>query len=196
MRYLSKTGVNIEIIDGEEEGNLIISSFELIDFNRKKPYLVIDVGGGSTEISMYKKGKRLTSRSFKIGTIRLLKEKVKKSVWEDITTWVRESIELNEQVTVFTTGGNINKIHKLFGLQYMQPLYVEQLVDFHDEIKPMSISNRIEKYQLKEDRADVIEPALEIYTKVLKSLNVGRVYVPKVGLSDGIILTLHKKNSK
>ena len=191
-----ETGVNIEIIEGEEEGDLIMSSFELIDFNHDNPYLVIDVGGGSTEISMIKKGKRVKSKSFKLGTIRLLKDKVKKSVWDDINEWVEEHIEIDDKITVFTTGGNINKVHKLFGLKYMQPIYVEKLIDLHDELKALAVSDRIETFNLKEDRAEVIVPALKIYSRVLKSLNIGRVFVPKVGLSDGIIYYLHKKNSK
>ena len=192
----AETGINIDIIDGKEEGDLIISTFELIDYDRKNPFLVIDVGGGSTEISMFHKGKKINSRSFKVGTIRLLKNKVKKNVWEDIDKWVNENFEFNEKVKVFATGGNINKVHKLFGLKYMQPIYVEQLIDFHELIAPLSVSERIEKYQLKEDRADVIVPAIEIYSRVLKNLKVGRVYVPKIGLADGIIYNLHKKNSK
>lgn len=191
-----ETGVEIEIIDGKEEGELIISTFELLDFDHKNPFLVVDVGGGSTEISLFKDGKRQSSKSFKVGTIRLLKNKVKKSVWTDIDAWIKEYIEIDDQVKVFATGGNINKIHKLFGLKYMQPIYAEQLIDFHDEVKPLSISERIEKFQLKEDRAGVIVPAMEIYSKVLKALQIGRFYVPKVGLSDGIIFNLHKKNSK
>ena len=195
-RIKAETGINIDIIDGKEEGDLIISTFELLNLDHKNPFLVIDVGGGSTEISMFHKGKRINSRSFKVGTIRLLKNKVKKTVWEDINQWINANFEFNEKVKVFATGGNINKVHKLFALKYMQPIYVEQLVDFHDEISPLSLEDRIEKFQLKEDRADVIVPAVEIYSKVLKSLKMGRVYVPKIGLSDGIVYHLHKKNSK
>ncbi|MCB0477129.1 MAG: exopolyphosphatase [Crocinitomicaceae bacterium] len=195
-RIKKATGVDIEIIGGKEEGDLIISSFELLDFDHRSPFIVIDVGGGSTEISMFNRGKKVNSRSFNVGTIRLLKNKVKKGVWEDINEYIKDNFHMTKKAKVFATGGNINKIHKLFGLQYMQPIYTDQLMDFHDEVKPLSISKRIEKYQLKEDRADVIVPAMEIYTKVLKKMSCGRVYVPKIGLSDGIIYDLHKKNSK
>jgi len=188
-----ETGVKIEIIDGEEEGDLILNSFELIEFDKSKPYIVIDVGGGSTEISMFKDGIRQLSKSFEVGTIRLLKNKVKDKTFDDIHNWIELKMGKANDYTVFATGGNINKVHKLFGLQYLEPLKTELLLKMLKESQVMTISERIEHYNLKEDRAAVIVPALQIYTHILEALNVEDVRIPKIGLSDGIVYDLYLK---
>lgn len=191
-----ETGVKIEIIDGEEEGDLILNSFELIEFDKSKPYIVIDVGGGSTEISMFKDGVRQLSKSFEVGTIRLLKNKVKDKTFENIQNWIELKMGKANEYTVFATGGNINKIHKLFGLQYLEPLKTEWLLKMLYESQNMSVSERIEHYNLKEDRAAVIVPALQIYTHILEALNVEDVLIPKIGLSDGIVYDLYMKEGR
>ncbi|MGV6862020.1 MAG: Ppx/GppA phosphatase family protein [Putridiphycobacter sp.] len=191
---LSETGVNIEVIDGSVEAQLIFSTFFLLDFEKNNPFIVIDVGGGSTEISIFINGKIVSAKSFKIGTIRLLQGKVKASVWQKINEWLDENIEKNSNYQVFGTGGNINKIHKLFGKQYLKPLYLDELEDLHGKLEPLSVKQRIKKFNLKQDRADVIVPALAIYTHCLKHLNAYKIYAPKIGLSDGIIYDLHQKS--
>ncbi len=191
---LKTTGVNIEIIDGAEEANLIFSTFFLLDFEQDKPFVVIDVGGGSTEISIFINGKIVSAKSFKIGTIRLLQNKVKNNVWDKINEWLDDNIEKKSKYQVFGTGGNINKIHKLFGKQFMKPLYLDELDDLLKSIEPLSIKQRIKRFNLKQDRADVIVPALKIYTHCLNHLNAYKIYAPKIGLSDGIIYDLYKKN--
>lgn len=191
---LKTTGVDIEIIDGSEEANLIFSTFFLLDFEQNKPFIVIDVGGGSTEISIFINGKIVNAKSFKIGTIRLLQNKVKNNVWDKINEWLDDNIEKKSKYQVFGTGGNINKIHKLFGKQFMKPLYLDELDDLLKSIEPLSIKQRIKKFNLKQDRADVIVPALKIYTHCLNHLNAYKIYAPKIGLSDGIIYDLYKKN--
>ncbi len=191
---LKTTGVDVEIIDGYEEANLIFSTFFLLDFEQNKPFIVIDVGGGSTEISIFINGKIVSAKSFKIGTIRLLQNKVKNNVWDKINEWLDDNIEKKSRYQVFGTGGNINKIHKLFGKQFMKPLYLDELDDLLKSIEPLSIKQRIKKFNLKQDRADVIVPALKIYTHCLNHLNAYKIYAPKIGLSDGIIYDLYKKN--
>jgi exopolyphosphatase/guanosine-5'-triphosphate,3'-diphosphate pyrophosphatase len=192
---LKETNVSIEIIDGSEEAQLIFSTFFLLDFEKNKPFIVIDVGGGSTEISIFINGKIVSAKSFKIGTIRLLQNKVKNNVWDKINEWLDENIESKSNYQVFGTGGNINKIHKLFGKQFMKPLYLDELDDLLKSIKPLPLKQRIKKFNLKQDRADVIVPALQIYTHCLNHLNAYKIYAPKIGLSDGIIYDLYKKHS-
>jgi exopolyphosphatase/guanosine-5'-triphosphate,3'-diphosphate pyrophosphatase len=152
------------------------------------------VGGGSTEISIFIDGKIVEAKSFKIGTLRLLQNKVKSSVWKDIDKWLDKNIKLKTNYQVFGTGGNINKIHKLFGKQFMQPLYLDDLEDLYKSLEPLPIEERIKNYNLKQDRADVIVPALKIYTHCLKHLNAYKIYAPKIGLSDGIIYDLYNKS--
>lgn len=193
---LNETGVDIEIIDGSEEAKLIFSTFFLLDFEKGKPFVVVDVGGGSTEISIFRDGEIVSAKSFKIGTIRLLEGKVKDNVWEKIKEWITTNVENSVDYQIFGTGGNINKIHKLFGKQFMKPLYLDELDELLRMIEPMSVKQRIKKYNLKQDRADVIVPALQIYTNILKDLNSYRIYAPKIGLSDGIIYDLYKKSIK
>lgn len=193
---LEESGVDIEIIDGAEEARLIFSTFFLLDFEKEKPFVVVDVGGGSTEISIFKNGKIVSAKSFKIGTIRLLQGKVKDNTFEKINEWLDDNIDLKSGYQIFGTGGNINKVHKLFGKQFMKPLHLEELVELKKEMEPLSLKQRIKKFNLKQDRADVIVPALTIYTKILEHLKASKIYAPKIGLSDGIIYDLYRKSIK
>ena len=192
---LKETGVNIEIIDGSEEAKLIFSTFFLLDFDYSKPLVVVDVGGGSTEITIFKNSKIVSAKSFKIGTIRLLQGKVKDNVWEKINDWIDSNTDKPTSYQILGTGGNINKIHKLFGKEYMKPIYLDELNELLQDVEPLSVKQRIKKYNLKQDRADVIVPALTIYTQILTQLNAYKIYAPKIGLSDGIIYDLYKKHS-
>lgn len=197
QKYIQdKTGVNIEIIDGDEEAHLIFSTFFLLDFEKEKPFVVIDVGGGSTEITIFNKGEITAAYSFKIGTIRLLKNKVKDEEWEHVLAWLKEHLDPQLEYRCFGSGGNINKVHKLFGRAYMQPLKMNEVVQFLEEIEQLSVKQRQKKYNLKPDRADVIVPALTIYTKVMEAIGTKEILVPKIGLSDGIIYDLYNKAKK
>ncbi len=188
---LDKTGINIEIIDGEEEARLIFGTFFLLDFDKDLPFLVIDVGGGSTEISVFENGVRVASKSFKIGTIRMLKKKESATIWPEIHEWIARHVDPKMLHKVFATGGNINKVHKLLGKQFMEPVSFRELDELYDKLNTLSIADRMAKYQLKEDRADVIVPACEIYKYIMKELKSKELYVPKIGLSDGMIYDLH-----
>ncbi len=192
----NQTGIQIEVISGQEEAELIMSNFFLHEKPIKHPFLVIDVGGGSTEISYFSNGKRKASKSFEIGTIRLLKNKVNESLWNELNVWINENIPLEKNLLLYGTGGNINKIHKLIGGKQKHPVSRGDMSDFLGQLKPLSIRERIDKFQLKPDRADVIVPAMEIYLYVMNSIKTDEIFVPKVGLSDGVILDLHKRQMK
>ncbi|UKN01101.1 ethanolamine ammonia-lyase reactivating factor EutA [Paracrocinitomix mangrovi] len=191
-----ETGVEIEIIEGAEEAKLILSTFFLLEFNSKSPFIVIDVGGGSTEVSIFKKGEKVASQSFTVGTIRLLKEKVKSDIWEEVDKWIDQYIKKDVDYITFATGGNINKIHKLLGKKSAEPIGMKEFNDLADEISKMSLEKRVSEFKLKPDRADVIAPAFEIYRKIFKKLGSKEVFVPKIGLSDGMIYNLHKKHKR
>lgn len=192
-RILEETGVNIEIISGDEEAALIFGTFELLDFDKSIPFLVIDVGGGSTEISVFDGGKKNASRSFKVGTLRLLKEKTDQKVWNDIAEWLAINVDKDVSYQLFATGGNINKAHKMLGAKHMDAISLMEIKQLHDELDPLTLRERIHRYQLKPDRADVLVPALEIYLFILKRLQADRIQVPKIGLSDGMIYEMHRK---
>jgi exopolyphosphatase/guanosine-5'-triphosphate,3'-diphosphate pyrophosphatase len=189
------SGVNIEIIKGQEEAELIFSTFLLLEHDQKDPFIVIDVGGGSTEISIFSKGEKPISRSFRLGTIRLLKGKAEKSEWNEMESWIDENLKKNSKYKVFGTGGNINKIHKFVGKKEKDAISTKEIDDVLEKLEKYSVEDRIAKFNLKPDRADVIIPACEIYLFAMKKLKVKELFVPKIGLADGMILNLHKKNS-
>jgi exopolyphosphatase/guanosine-5'-triphosphate,3'-diphosphate pyrophosphatase len=187
------TGINIEIIQGEVEADLIFSTFLLLAFDKASPFIVIDVGGGSTEISVFEDGKRLAGKSFNVGTIRILKDKVSATIWDDICEWIDQTIDTKMPHKVFATGGNINKMHKLLKKRVMQPIRYKEFQRLFKKLRKMSYEKRMETYQLKPDRADVIVPACEIYNFILGKLDCKEILVPKIGLSDGMIYTMFKK---
>lgn len=190
-----ETGVNIEIIKGQEEAELIFSTFMLLEHDMKDPLIVIDVGGGSTEISIFSKGEKPVSRSFPLGTIRLLKGKTEKDSWNEMEDWIENNIRKNTKYTVFGTGGNINKIHKFVGKKEKDALSFKEIDDVYEKLEKYSVEERIAKFNMKPDRADVIVPACEIYLFALKKVKSKELFVPKVGLADGMIYNLHKKNA-
>jgi len=195
-RIRKETGVNIEIIDGEEEANLIFSTFLLIAFDKTVPFIVVDVGGGSTEISVFEKGSKIAGKSFQVGTIRILKNKVGDTLWKEMGKWLTVNVDLTSPHKVFATGGNINKLHKVLGKELIEPIHLKELKTIYTLMNDMSIEERIKKYQFKEDRADVIVPACEIYLFIAKYLNINEYFVPKIGLSDGMIYNLHQNELK
>jgi exopolyphosphatase/guanosine-5'-triphosphate,3'-diphosphate pyrophosphatase len=192
----AETGVNIEVISGEEEARLIFGTFFLLDFDKTSNFIVIDVGGGSTEISIFEEGKRVAAHSFKVGTVRYLKNKLDKSVWKEIKTWIAENFNPEMEHTFFATGGNINKVHKMVGSEQAEPISVRKMKKLREELSLLSIDQRMDHYQLKPDRADVIVPACEIYEFIFKEMKCKSFHVPKIGLSDGMIYDLHLKHAK
>ncbi|MEY3682174.1 MAG: hypothetical protein RLZZ289_698, partial [Bacteroidota bacterium] len=156
------TGLQIEVISGEEEAKLIFSAFELLHLGQKTQYIVVDVGGGSTEISVFEDGQRRASKSFELGTLRILNQKIDSNIWSDFTTWIQTHAKVNEPHLVFGTGGNINRALKMLPNK-KDKISRKDLLQLHSQLASLSIDQRIEQFQLKADRADVIVPALEIY---------------------------------
>lgn len=189
---LEKTSVKIDIIDGKTEADIISQTDikELIEDN--KSYLYVDVGGGSTEFTLFSKGRIINSKSFKIGTVRLLKtpdEAIEE--WETAKSWVLNQTENIKNLTLIGSGGNINKIFKLSGKAQTKPLSLEYLQNQYEQLSAMSYEERIIKLSLNPDRADVIVPALKIYLSSMKWSKATKIYVPKIGLADGIIKMLY-----
>jgi exopolyphosphatase / guanosine-5'-triphosphate,3'-diphosphate pyrophosphatase len=192
-RIRKETKVPIEIISGEEEAGLIFETFLHLNFDKSVPFVVIDVGGGSTEISVFEKGKQVLNRSFEIGTIRLLQGKVKETIWRDIQHWIANQVDLGTSYQIFATGGNINKVHKIVGGKQMGAISTRRIKDLRNEINELSIAQRVDKFQFKLDRADVIVPALDIYLFIMKELKCKSVTVPKIGLADGMIYKMSQE---
>ncbi len=191
QKILNETGLNIEIIDGAEEAEIIFSTFKLLAIDKKTPYMVVDVGGGSTEISVFKDGEKQAGMSFSIGTIRLLKEKVEEERWREMKKWIKQNVDRKRNFKVFATGGNINKVHKVLGYSIIEPINVERLKNFYDELNTLTVDQRMNRFALKPDRADVIVPACHIYCTVSEWIKAKEIFVPKIGLSDGMIYHMH-----
>jgi exopolyphosphatase/guanosine-5'-triphosphate,3'-diphosphate pyrophosphatase len=192
-RIKNETGVEVEVISGDEEAELIFGTFFLLDIDKTMPFIVIDVGGGSTEVSVFEGGERIASHSFEIGTIRLLKNKVKADQWSEIHDWIAKHVDLKSPHQIYGTGGNINKVHKLIGAGHMEALSLKELQNLRSELDVMSLDERVDSYQLKPDRADVIVPALNIYIYILEELKSKRILVPKIGLSDGMVYHMYQQ---
>ena len=192
----TSANVNIEIITGATEANLILGNFKHQKIDKKKNYLYIDVGGGSTELSIIAEGKRIKAKSFKAGTVRALKGKVKSSVWSEIEEWVNEQRTHLDGSMAIGTGGNINRLFKLSSSKHMQPLSLSELKKLNASLSELPIEDRITEMRLKPDRADVITHAANIYIRVMEVAKVKNMIVPRVGLSDGIIIDLYNKHLK
>lgn len=186
-----ETGIKIEIISGKKEADLISESHAAEKIDKRKTYLYVNVGGGSTQISLFSKGKSLQEMSFEIGTIRLLKNTVKQSQWEKLYYTLNELIKNNPLTAIIGTGGNINKIFSLTKLRDGEPLTYKLLKSYDQKLSRLSTADRIKQFKLSEDRADVIVPALNIYLAVMQWSKVNVMYVPKIGLVDGIIYSLY-----
>jgi exopolyphosphatase/guanosine-5'-triphosphate,3'-diphosphate pyrophosphatase len=186
-----KTDIKIEIIDGKNEAAIIASS-DLHQFIKtNENYLYVDVGGGSTEFSLFSDGKMLVSKSFKNGTVRLLNNMVNEVVWQEIEKWIKINTEGLDNIIMIGSGGNINKAFKLSGKTQDKPLTYKYLKTQFDYINGLTYEQRIAELGLNTDRADVIIPALTIYLSAMKWSGAKHIYVPKIGLSDGIVKALY-----
>lgn len=188
--------IHIEIIDGKKEARMVFENHIEEQLNPKHSYMYIDVGGGSTEITLYHQNAIFASNSFNIGTVRLLLEKVPKSNWEEMKDWVKEASKTIESISAIGSGGNINKIFKMYGKREAQYISFEKLKQAHESLNTLSIQERIERLHLKPDRADVIVFATKIYLSIMKQARIERIYVPQVGLSDGLIHELYVELKK
>ena len=192
----SKVGIKVKIIDGIEEANIIrsISRFDL--FGDKDLWMFIDVGGGSTEISLVSDNQLMDIKSFKIGTIRLLEKKVKQSEWEKMVEWLNQFRSEFDKIGVIGSGGNINKIAKIYGTPQEKMISVDALEDAYNHLTSFSVEERMENLGLRSDRADVIVPAARIFLKILNTIEVDKITVPKIGLADGLIYKMYEKHLK
>lgn len=191
-----KSGVKIEIISGKEEAKVIFSS-ELRNYlESDNYYLYVDVGGGSTEISLLNKGSVLYSQSFPIGTVRLLDGKVEESyIPKVIKPWV-EKITQNKHIELIGSGGNINYIFKESGKKEGKFLSYHYIHQQYELLKNLTYEERIEKFNMKPDRADVVVPALLIYNSIMRYAHATRIHIPKIGVADGMINLMFKRNRK
>ncbi|MDQ6610528.1 MAG: exopolyphosphatase [Bacteroidota bacterium] len=193
-----ETGIDIKVITGEEEAAYIYENHFADNLNNQESYLYIDVGGGSTELTFFSDGKLVTQQSFNIGTIRLLKNQVMQEQWSQLRDFIREKLRGHHHITAIGSGGNINKIFSLSKRKEGKPLNLDMLRNYYKEFSAVSVQQRISLYHLREDRADVIVPALLIYINVMHWAEAEEIFVPKIGLADGLIHLLYdrvKKNS-
>lgn len=192
-RIFEKTGVDIAVIGGKEEAAIISSTDlnELIEGDNS--YLYVDVGGGSTEFTLFSKEKIIRSKSFKMGTVRLLnnKKSVNKEIFADVEKWIKKYTKDLKRISLIGSGGNINKLFKMSGRTEGKPISYIYLSAQYQFLKRMSFEERISELSLNPDRADVIIPATKIYLSAMKWSNARKIYVPKIGLTDGIIKSLH-----
>ena len=188
-------GLKIDIISGKEEAELIYSNHVEEELDHDKCYLYIDVGGGSTELTLFDRGDCIASQSFNIGTLRWLQGKSTKEQWEEFKSWVKRISENHGPLTAIGSGGNINKIFKMLGKKD-KPLSFSVLKELYDEMKIHSVEERMEIWGLNPDRADVIVPAAKIFLGVMKAAGIDEIIVPQIGLADGIVHQLHEQNGK
>ncbi len=188
-RVLDELGITINIIDGHQEAEMVNRA--IASYLGDKSYIHIDVGGGSTELNIYSDGKKIKTRSFKIGSVRVLEHTDSPIMWQDMEAWVRKNIDKNYgKITAVGTGGNISKIFELARLKAGKSLTLKKFKATKEMIEGKTIEQRIYELQMNPDRADVIIPASDIYMKVMQWAKAGEMIVPEVGLKDGILLHL------
>lgn len=190
-----KTGLNIELITGLKEAKIISkgNSLEQIDFN--KTFIYVDVGGGSTELSILRKGEEKISKSFKIGTVRLLNNLVDDSILLEIKHWLKSNIDSDDKIKLFATGGNINKIQSMTGSKSGKPISYLSIKDLSNTLMEFNYQERMMKFDLNPDRADVIIPALKIFITTMEFVKANKIFVPKSGLVDGMINEIFYENN-
>ncbi|MBN2868602.1 MAG: rod shape-determining protein [Flavobacteriaceae bacterium] len=193
---LKETGIKIDIIGGEEEAAIIAATDLQSYIDENKTYLYVDVGGGSTEFSVIDKGEKVSSKSFKIGTVRLLNDVVKKEAWQELEEWIKTETARFEKIDVIGSGGNINKIFKISGKTLGKPLSYFYLTSYYNTLQTYSYEERISQLDLNQDRADVIIPATRIYLSAMKWSGAKDIFVPKIGLADGIIKSIYNDTVK
>ncbi len=187
------TGIPIDIIDGNDEAS-IISSTDLKTFIQDdKVFLYVDVGGGSTEFTVFAEGHIVASQSFKLGTVRLLDDMVEDNMWQQVEDWIKQETKKYPKVSLIGSGGNINSIYKNSGKRIGRPLSYFYMASYYEYIKSFSYEERITELDMNPDRADVIIPATRIYLSAMKWSKAKNIFVPKIGLSDGIIKSLYSE---
>jgi exopolyphosphatase / guanosine-5'-triphosphate,3'-diphosphate pyrophosphatase len=189
----AETGIDIKIISGQEEASFIYENHFAEGLTMDESYLYIDVGGGSTELTFFSDGKLVFKESFNIGTIRLLKNQVSEATWDEMKEFIKTKTKGYHHVSAIGTGGNINKVFSISKRKEGKPLSLELLRDYYKEFSTLSLEQRMALYKFREDRADVIVPALLIYINVMRWADAQEIFVPKIGLADGLIHSLYEE---
>ncbi|MBC7536233.1 MAG: exopolyphosphatase [Ferruginibacter sp.] len=182
-----ETGLDIDVISGDTEANLVYENHVAENMDKEHSYMYIDVGGGSTETSFFSNGILVFKKSYNIGTIRLLKKMVPENDWEEMKEEIKNATRGHKKVVAIGSGGNINKVFSMSKRKDGKSLPLELLRDYYKELDAVTLEDRITKYSLREDRADVIVPALLIYINIMRWAGAEEIYVPKIGLADGLI---------
>ena len=191
---LQATGIRVDIISGDDEAAFIYENHIAENLNSENSYLYIDVGGGSTELTCFADNRLLFKKSFNIGTIRLIKNQVTEAHWDQMKDFLKKEMRsMTKHLTAIGSGGNINKVFSLSKRKDGKPLPLELLKDYYKELNSFSVADRMRLYSLKEDRADVIVPALQIYVNVMRWIDAEEIFVPKIGLADGLIQALYRE---
>ncbi|MEO7531986.1 MAG: exopolyphosphatase [Sediminibacterium sp.] len=188
-----ETGLEIEIISGEFEASIIYENHVAEHMDIDHSYMYVDVGGGSTELTFFADGKLIFKQSFNIGTIRLLKDMVDDTKWNEVKDFIKSKTRGYKKIVAIGTGGNINKVFSLSKKKDGKPLSLDLLKDYYKEISSFTLEDRINIYKLRGDRADVIVPALQIYINVMRWSDTEEIYVPKIGLADGLVQHLYSE---
>jgi exopolyphosphatase/guanosine-5'-triphosphate,3'-diphosphate pyrophosphatase len=192
-RIFTEAGIKVDIIDGVREAQFIFENKSADLFGGNDAYLYVDIGGGSTEITLFSRGQIMTTGSFNIGTIRLLEGLVSKAYWKKMRVWLKNCTAPFSTMAAIGSGGNINKVFRLANCKNGKPLSHDKMMKVRRFLKHFTVEERIKQLALRPDRADVIIPALDIYLKVMKWAGIRKIYVPQVGLADGIVRILYDK---
>ena len=182
-----ETGLKVEIITGKKESEIVAKNDISTHIGKTKNYCFIDVGGGSTEVVIYKKGEFYKSKSFKIGGVRLINGLVENSTWKEFDLWLKSHAVELKKLKIIGIGGNINKLYKLSGVKYTKPLERKRFKKTLVRLENMSYTKKLTKLKLNPDRIDVIVPAGKIYFFMMKTLGIKEIYVPRIGLADGMV---------
>jgi len=192
-RIENETGLKINIIDGNDEAAIIASTDLKNLIQDDKVFLYVDVGGGSTELTIFAKGHMVASKSLKLGTVRLLNDRAEDGMWDEMKEWVKEETKDLKEVSLIGSGGNINTIFKKSGKKLGKPLSYFYISSYYKKLKSLSFDERITELDMNPDRADVVVPATRIYLSAMKWSKAKNIYVPKIGLSDGIVRSLYNE---
>lgn len=189
----TESGIHINIIDGNDEAAIIASTDLKTLIQADKIFLYVDVGGGSTELTLFANGQIVTSKSLKLGTVRLINDRVDEILWVEMEEWIRKETKSFKNISLIGSGGNINTIYKKSGKKIGKPLSYSYLSSYYEYLKSFSFEERITELDMNPDRADVVVPATRIYLSAMKWSRAKNIYVPKIGLSDGIVRSLYSE---
>lgn len=191
-RVRKEAGIKVELISGKAEADIIYSNHIEETLDKNSSYLYVDIGGGSTEVTLFSKNKSIASQSFNIGTIRMLHNQVQKEYWTYFKTWIKEITNDYKPLIAIGSGGNINKLYKMSDRKGGKPISYKRLKIITEQLQSLSLEERISTLGLNPDRADVIIPASKIILNIMKVAEIEKMIVPQIGLSDGIVRQLYE----